>query len=118
MGKDAPVFDELFSNEDFEKTRVMKIEARDLKPTVEVLRFIYKGIFNSSVQVFKGAHMYQVEAMINKYEKSLNQILSVDNFFDIEPKSEELKLQLKSFAKENLVEIFGTKKARLVELFT
>ena len=65
--------------------------------------------------------MYQVEAMINKYEKSLNQILSLDNFFDffdIEPKSEELKLQLKTFAKENLVEIFGSKKARLVEFIT
>ena len=49
LGKDSPVFDELFSNEDFEKTRVMKIEAKDLKPTVEVLQFIYKVSKHSKV---------------------------------------------------------------------
>ena len=120
LGKDSPVFDNIFLNEDFEKTRVMKIEAKDLKPTVEVLRFIYKGIINKSdfVQGIKGAYMYQVQAMIDKYQDSLNQILSVDNFFDfceIQPKSDELKLQLKTFAKENLVEIFGAKQASIIK---
>ena len=124
LGKDSPVFDTIFLNEDFEKTRVMKIEAKDLKPTVEVLRFIYKGIINKSdsVQGIKGAYMYQVQSMIDKYETietSLTQILSVDNIFDfcaIEPKSDELKLQLKIFAKEHLVEIFGNNQANLIKL--
>ena len=118
LGRDSPVFDKIFSNEDFEKTRVMKIEPKDLKPTIEVLRFIYKGIINCSADSFKGAHMYQVQEMIDKYQDSLNQFLSVDKFFDfceIEPKSDELKLQLKNFAKENLVEIFGTKQASMIK---
>ena len=62
--------------------------------------------------------MYQVQEMIDKYQNSLNQFLSVDKFFDfweIEPKSDDLKLQLKTFAKENLVGIFGTKQASIIK---
>ena len=77
LDKNSPVFDKIFSNEDFEKTRVMNIEPKDLKPTIEVLRFIYKGIINSSVHAYIGAYMYQVQEMIDKYQDSLNQILSV-----------------------------------------
>ena len=109
----SPIFDKIIDDDSFNETRIFEVAEKDLKCTIEVLRFIYKDFIKDTIQGYRGAYLYRVQAMMDMYEKSLFKILSIDNitdFYQIEPKNDKLKLHLKVYTKEHLEEILASNK--------
>ena len=111
LAKQSPYFTKEFRKEYFVKSTILKVEEKNLKATIEVLRLFYEKKVSNNVEGFRGAYLYDVKEMIKMYESSISTLLTVDNvlhFYESENASEHLKYQLKKFTNDHLEEIISS----------
>ena len=111
----SSVLKQEFRTEKFVKMPILEVSEDNLKATIEVLRFLYKGKIDNKFEfeAFKGAHLYDVQVMIDMYDNNFPEVLTIENvcsFHELDIKNEQFNEQLKTFTNDHLEEIVATKK--------